>query len=253
MVSLVKETASSVISPVQNEWHRVCIPSGRSSRSSDHYGPAGKFIKRKHKHMPLFRVSLQFVNFPGPDLDEFTSGVVLGLTGNAGLPTPPVVATAITTAQVAFRDAIVAAMGGGILLTSIKNDKRRLLVDMLREDASYVQGKAAQDLTLLLSSGYSAISTNRARSPLDTPVILGLENGATTQLILRLAPLLNNKAFEVQTKNGGDWTPAGVFAQGRRITLPGLTPGQMYSVQARGIGGSTGYSGWTPPMSHMVM
>jgi hypothetical protein len=56
----------------------------------------------------------------------------------------------------------------------------------------------------------------------------------------------------VQTKNGGGWTPAGVFPQTRGIVLPGLTPGQIYSVQARAIGGSTGYSDWSDPVSHMV-
>jgi hypothetical protein len=32
-----------------------------------------------------------------------------------------------------------------------------------------------------------------------------------------------------------------------------LTPGQNYSVQARAIGGSTGHSDWSDPVSHMVM
>jgi hypothetical protein len=105
----------------------------------------------------------------------------------------------------------------------------------------------------LLSSGFEANSTNRAQSALDSPTILGLDNGMTSQLILRMQPVAYAKSYEVQTKNGGGWTPAGVFAQLRGIVLPGLTPGQMYSVQARGIGGSTGYSNWSDPVSHMVM
>jgi hypothetical protein len=68
-----------------------------------------------------------------------------------------------------------------------------------------------------------------------------------------MQPVANAKSYEVQTKNGGGWTPAGVFAQTRGIVLPGLTPGQNYSVQARAIGGSTGYSDWSDPVSHMVM
>ena len=49
------------------------------------------------------------------------------------------------------------------------------------------------------------------------------------------------------------WQPAGVFTQARGIVLSGLTPGNTYSVQARGIGGSTGYSDWSDPVSHMAM
>ena len=41
----------------------------------------------------------------------------------------------------------------------------------------------------------------------------------TTQLILRMQPVANAKSYEVQTKNGGGWTPAGVFAQTRGIVL----------------------------------
>jgi hypothetical protein len=47
--------------------------------------------------------------------------------------------------------------------------------------------------------------------------------------------------------------PNAIFTQARKITLPGLTPGQVYSVQSRAIGGSTGYSDWSDPISHMVI
>ena len=39
--------------------------------------------------------------------------------------------------------------------------------------------------------------------------------------------------------------------QARKITLPGLTPGQVYSVQSRAIDGSTGQSDWSDPTSHI--
>ncbi|MGH7976559.1 MAG: fibronectin type III domain-containing protein [Limisphaerales bacterium] len=35
--------------------------------------------------------------------------------------------------------------------------------------------------------------------------------------------------------------------------LTDLTPGAMYSVQVRAVGGSTGYSDWSDPVSHMAM
>jgi hypothetical protein len=75
----------------------------------------------------------------------------------------------------------------------------------------------------------------------------------SVEVILRMQPVVNAKSYEVQTKNGGGWTPAGIFTQARSITLPGLTPGQIYSVQSRAIGDSTGYSDWSDPVSHMVM
>jgi hypothetical protein len=35
--------------------------------------------------------------------------------------------------------------------------------------------------------------------------------------------------------------------------VAGLIPGSIYSMQVRAVGGSTGYSDWSDPVSHMVM
>jgi hypothetical protein len=203
--------------------------------------------------MSRYRVSLAFSKLSDADLDEFASNVIISLTGNPSFPTPSVPIIALTPGQVGFHTALLAAANGGKLLTEAKNQKRGILVDMLRQEATYVQGIASQNLLILLSSGFDANSTNRASIQLDTPAVVGLENGLSSQLVLRMQPVANAKSYEVQTKNGGGWTPAGIFTQARRITLPGLTPGQVYSVQSRAIGGATGYSDWNGPVSHMVM
>jgi hypothetical protein len=44
-----------------------------------------------------------------------------------------------------------------------------------------------------------------------------------------------------------------IATKARGIVVPGLTPGAMYDVQVRGIGGTTGYSDWSDPVSHMCM
>jgi hypothetical protein len=49
------------------------------------------------------------------------------------------------------------------------------------------------------------------------------------------------------------WELAGIFTQARSITVDGRIPGTVYDVQARAIGGSTGYSDWSDPVSHMAM
>ena len=43
-----------------------------------------------------------------------------------------------------------------------------------------------------------------------------------------------------------------VFTQARRVVLTGLTPGTAYTLQVRAIGGSTGYSPWSEPVTHMA-
>jgi hypothetical protein len=39
----------------------------------------------------------------------------------------------------------------------------------------------------------------------------------------------------------------------QHITFDGLTPGTVYTIEVRAIGGSTGQSDWSDPSSHMAM
>jgi hypothetical protein len=39
----------------------------------------------------------------------------------------------------------------------------------------------------------------------------------------------------------------------RRLVLENLTPGTVHAIQVRAVGGSTGYSYWSDPVSHMAM
>jgi len=44
-----------------------------------------------------------------------------------------------------------------------------------------------------------------------------------------------------------------VSTQARNIVIPGLTPGVVYTLQGQAVGGSTGFSDWSDPVSHMCM
>jgi len=201
-----------------------------------------------------YRVALDFARLPDTQLDEFTSNIVACLTGNAGFPAPAVPLADLTAAQTAFEDALTAAAQGGVQLTAVKNEMRTALVLLLRKEATYVQSLAGQSLPVLLSSGYNAASTNRSRQQLDIPAIVSITNEMSTQLTVSLQPVTNARSYEAQVKNGtGGYVPAGTFTQARRIVLTGLTPGATYSIQARAVGGVTGYSDWSDPVSHMAM
>lgn len=198
------------------------------------------------------KVSLAYNSYPDAALDELTTAIITAMTGNTAFPTPTIPLATVTTLQITFRNAMAAAANGGTPLTAAKNQARQALSDALDANAMYVQTIARYDLAMLLSSGYQAASTNRAKVQLPAPTILALENEMSAQLVLRLSPIPNAYCYEVQTKNGGGWTPAGVFTAARKIILTSLTPGTTYNVQARAIGGSTGYSDWSDPSSHIV-
>jgi hypothetical protein len=196
-----------------------------------------------------YKVSYAFVQLPDTAIADYTDTVIAALTGNAGFPNLPVSLAALGTQESDYLAKLAATAQGGTLATSEKNDARDVLVTSLRQTAAYVQSVASQDLTLLLSSGFQATSTNRAQSPLDVPVVLGIDNSFSTQLILRVQPVLNARSYETQYKNGAGWLPGGIFTQARRMEIDGLTPGTTYTVQVRAIGGSTGSSDWSAPQS----
>jgi len=220
--------------------------------------------------MKKLKVSLGYNKYPDAAVDETTTAIVTAMTGNPAFPAPTVpLASPLTVPlvqsgaaeqplsvmalQTAFRNALAAAANGGTQLTAAKNQARQALLDALDANALYVQSLARYDLAMLLSSGYQAASTNRAQTQLPAPAIVSLENELSTQLVVRLSPVANAYCYEVQIRTGANaWQSAGSFTAARKIILTGLIPGTVYTVQARAIGGSTGYSGWSDPSSHIA-
>ena len=200
-----------------------------------------------------YRVSYGFIKLADNALPGFSLNVETGLTGNAELPDPPITPLILKAARLDFEAKLEAMRNGGPLQTVEKNNARDTLEDMLRQDASYVQTKASKALAILLSSGYNAVSTNRTQSPLPKANIASLLNNNSAMLVLNAEPMANVRSWEVLLKNGtGGYQPFGVFGYARGISIPGLVPGQSYSVQVRAVGGSTGYSDWSDPVTRIV-
>jgi len=139
------------------------------------------------------------------------------------------------------------------MAVTFRDQKRAELLAPMRANAAYVQSVASEDLHMLLSSGFQAVSTNRAQSPLAAPLIKKVNNDYPGMLVATIKMGRNTKSLEVQYKNGADWQLLGTFPNGRSIVIGSLTSGQNYSVRARGVGGSTGYSVWSEPMTRMVI
>ena len=113
-------------------------------------------------------------------------------------------------------------------------------------------------MATLLSSGFEAVSTNRSQTPLPPPSIRSLDNGNSGQLLVKVTPIANSRAYEVRyaaVSGGtpGPWQSGGLFTNSRAMSINGLTPGTIYQMQVRAIGGSTGYSDWSDPVSHMSL
>jgi len=198
------------------------------------------------------KVSLGFAKLPDTELDNFAQAVIAQMTGNAAFPSPPVAVADLQTAIDDYVTKCAAAVKGGQADTAAKKNARVVLVEMLRRLAGYVQIHCNNDLALLLSSGFQAQDPNRASSPLEQPQSLVIKHGMSGQLLAGVKPVRNARMYEGRIKApGGDWTPSVFASDSRRIVFDGLTPGTIYTVQVRALGGSTGQSDWSDPSSHM--
>lgn len=200
--------------------------------------------------MPQIRVNLGFAQAADHVIEELAEEVHAGMSGNADFPDPPVTMAALAAATTAFSAARVAAAQGGTADTAAKEAARDTLVAMLRQLAAYVQLTAANDLPKVLSTGFEAVSTNRASVELPKPSILDVLHAGEGKLKLRVGPLKNVRMWEVRVSTApGVWVSAGTFNSTRDMTLTGLTPGVVYSIQVRALGGLTGASEWSNPVS----
>ena len=202
-----------------------------------------------------YRVSYSFTTLSDNDLIAFLQVVLICLANNGSFTSVPVPLADLQTLLTTFQNA-VNAMGqnSSQQLTAERDEARMALLDAFRKTGAYVQSVALNSLSTLLSSGFASVSTVTAQTPLAAPAIVSVSNLATTQVLMRLTPIPNAKSYEsrLSLDNGVTWTGGGISPQARRIVLGSLTPAKVYMIAARAIGGSTGQSDWSTPVTIMA-
>jgi hypothetical protein len=179
-----------------------------------------------------------------------------GLTGNASFPTPAPALTVVTTALNAFTVALADAANGGTELTSIKNAKRAELVSLMRQLGSYVTVTADGDMTKLLSSGFRYQKPTRsAIGALPAPYTPLLKLGPHTgELDASVSPIYGAYTYNWRVALASSPTTyvRTVQTTGGRTMFEGLTPGQIYNVEANAVG-AAGPSDWSDVAGLMVI
>jgi hypothetical protein len=206
--------------------------------------------------MPRVRIADRFKTQSAEQLVTMAGAVITGLTDNPSFPGPTVDLKAVQAAADDLNAALAAQAYRGAAATAEKNSKQETLITLLRKLKHYVEDNCENDLAVLLSSGFQAASTTRNRSPLANPSILSVDLGNSTELVLKVSPIARAKCYEVRSAamDAGNvpapWQSAGLFTSSR-ITIAGLVPGTTYVFQVRAIGGSSGYTDWSNPVSRM--
>jgi hypothetical protein len=197
------------------------------------------------------RVSLAFANKSDDNIIVFAGTVLDKLYSIASFPTPPVPAASLEAAIDAFQAAKWSQVNGGKMATATKNALRTDLTGKLRALALYVQFTSANDLAMLLSSGFETTNMNRTRYPLAKPTILRIANSVSGQSVVTLSSEPVARGSEVRLAEAaedgtlGEFRPAVFNTNSRKNTLGDLIPGKLYAYQGRLMGGSMMHSEWS--------
>ncbi len=153
--------------------------------------------------------------------------------------------------------ALAAQAHGGTAATAKKKNKQEALITLLRKLKHYVEDNCDNNAANVLSTGLQVAVATRIRAPLGNPSIVSVDRGNSSELVLKVTPIARAKCYELRSAAGGagnapgSWQTAGLFTNSRSMTVAGLVPGTTYSFQVRAVGGSTGYSDWSNPVSRM--
>jgi hypothetical protein len=202
----------------------------------------------------IYRVSYAFAGLSPNNAIAFTQVVIICLTNNPAFTSLPFTLAQLTALLKAFQDANNnMVVGGGSNLTALRDEAWEALLVALRKTAAYVQSVSLDSLSTLLSSGFQAVPDPSPSGPLEAPTVLKVANNGSTQVLLSLSRVINANSYETRlsTDGGKTWVSGGISSQARRIVLTNLTPGTVYCIQARALGGSTGQSDWCPQVTIM--
>lgn len=177
-----------------------------------------------------------------------------GCENNTNFTDLPVAVPVMKTQQTVLNSAILDAQTGGSEEKAHRDNVVEDTIGMLEKNASYVDIKSDDNLAILLSSGFEAVSTNRAQSALDVPQVLSVDNTSSGQLFPRVKAQSGAKSYvgRIKEVNGSEFGPNITFANSRKIVFDGLKAGVTYVFQLMAIGGRDGQSDWSEPAQKMA-
>ena len=217
---------------------------------------AGSLTKKENNTM-VVKPSIGFLSSDSDaQLITDSTTIVTSMTNNHSYPSPTPALASVSTAINEFSIALNNAADGGVTLTAIKNAKRNALVGLVRYLASYVHVACHGDMAVLLSSGFPIQKPTRSPVgilPPPAPPLLQL-GGRSGDLVASITPIAHSSSYNwrLTLASAPDKQLRMVPTTAGSITFSGLTPGEIYSVDANAIG-SAGASNWSDTSVLMVV
>ena len=211
--------------------------------------------------MPKLRPMIDFNSRTDPNavLSRGTA-VYTGLTDNPAFTFPlpfdlAVFKSGLDDLSVSIGD----AMDGGKRAIAERNDKKEVVIKMLRQLAHYVEAHCKNDINILLSSGFAAVTAVRKPADPLSEFIRRIDPTSTSgQLLVTIVSLAAAFSYELRwaPAAGPGETPATWTVQPLAKVRPpflvtGLTPGLTYVFQVRSLTDS-GFTNWSDSVSRMA-
>jgi len=196
-----------------------------------------------------------------PDVVFSTSQAIYNaLNGNANIPAPPAPfdLPTLLAANQALSAANSAALDGGKKAVAQRNHCKEVVVKLLDQLAKYVQATCEDNMTIFLSSGFTAQSSTKTMPATASESIRSVKVGPNSgQAQVKVVSVPGAGSYELRwapVPAGGvpsQWTTQPITNVRSATLVTGLTPGTNYAFQARAVIQS-GYTDWSDSVTQIA-
>ena len=190
---------------------------------------------------------------PVSALITYSRSVVTRMTGNASFPAPAPTLAAISTATDELEVAEKAAMARTKGAVATRNEKRAVLLGLLKQLRAYVQGIADADATngpAIIESAGLAVRKTATRKPRVFAAKPGPLSGVA-KLVAASAGPRSSFEWEYSTDGGKTWIAAPATVQAKTQIL-GLTPGVTVQFRYRTVTPKAGQGDWSQTVQLLI-
>jgi len=199
--------------------------------------------------MRRIKVIINYSHLSVLELIELARNSAIKMAANATVfVTPDVLYAAINTAATLLETKYNAAQGGGKQQTSEMNQAQKALLELLRQQALYVERIANGNESIILSSGFET-----SRQPVYTaqPDFEASNGEHSGEVLLKHKAVQGAKSWVWQYSTDGiEWTHSGISTQTSYL-VTGLTPVSKYWFRSAYVT-IDGQSEWSNPVSEVV-
>jgi uncharacterized protein (DUF3084 family) len=184
------------------------------------------------------------------------SHVVEQMTGNVHFPDPSPALVAITSANDSYKLALNKMENGTREDTVVKNNCRKIVENLLKQETDYVQQVSNGEEAIILSSGFDVAKKPTVVGPLAKATGLEVNVGSNKGSIIVDCDVVEHAAFYEYEYTDAPSTPNSVWLKKtstkHKVLIEGLTSGKQYVFRVAGAGSDSSRN-WSDEISSFVL